>query len=114
MATVLTNTQSVVMVEENTSVDATVTLTVPSKLSLQYYEVHGILKDPTILLTLLYISLMSIMMRFEEKHGFTCWVVFFVINKQTSDQGFSVPRLSQLIYLFPKKIFSAQSTPFAK
>merc|ERR1719430_2788909 len=31
MATVLTNTQSVVMVEENTSVDATVTLIVPTQ-----------------------------------------------------------------------------------
>ena len=43
MATVPTNSQSVVMVEENTSVDATVTLIVPSKLSLQYYEVNGIM-----------------------------------------------------------------------
>ena len=42
MATVLTNTQSVVMVEEITSVDATLTLTVPSKLSPR----HRILKSP--------------------------------------------------------------------
>ena len=33
MATVLTNTQSVVTVEETTSADATVTLIVPSKSS---------------------------------------------------------------------------------
>ena len=33
MATVLTNTQSVVMAEETTSADATVTLIVPSKSS---------------------------------------------------------------------------------
>ena len=38
MATALTNTQSVVMVEGNTSAAATVTLTVPSKLSPEHFR----------------------------------------------------------------------------
>ena len=69
MATVLTNTQSVVTVEENTSADAKLMLTVPSKSSSR----QTILKSSQVQI-LLSVSLMP--MRFEEKLGFMCAVDF--------------------------------------
>ena len=136
MATVLTNTQSVVMVEETISVDATLTLTVPSKSSSR----HRILKSsrdlmfnfdfmpsgpllfspdhhqpvtPCIIITTLQILLsVSLMpMRFEEKLGFTCTADFLCDQQANMRPRHGWSKMKPFIYLFSKSFYFQHNQP---